>query len=293
MFIVNSLIFAQTKNEETIMAFRQGIDNGNLKLRLGEEIEEDDFSGNFLTVTDYGKVFIHCWDRDTLLEINADEKKLEKELNLKGIVERDNPVCLSTSNKNILIFRGSWGRILLLDTDGFTIKSRFYPRDSGLTIQSPNVLYDEESDVLFYQISGEPITCLVHPTMDMQENKRNYHDAAETKALLEGGTYAPHLSIDRMDRLVIDGKSTYFDTVWIGNYRYQVFGDYEVCLWNGKLDSLEFEKKEGEIVESTAIHPSGDVYRLIYNQKTKLHTLYRIQNTWDPSWRKEWYNTHQ
>ena len=38
---------------------------------------------------------------------------------------------------------------------------------------------------------------------------------------------------------------------------------------------------------------SGDIYVLRYNENTRVHTLYRIQNTWDPIWRNEWYSVHK
>ncbi len=47
---------------------------------------------------------------------------------------------------------------------------------------------------------------------------------------------------------------------------------------------------ENEQFESVAVHPSGDIYVLRMNWQTNKHSLYRIENTWDPEWRTQWYN---
>ncbi|SEQ07123.1 hypothetical protein SAMN04487977_102388 [Treponema bryantii] len=62
---------------------------------------------------------------------------------------------------------------------------------------------------------------------------------------------------------------------------------------NKAMHSIVHPGMNDEEIESIAIHPSGDIYILRINWQTNKHTLYCIENTWDPQWREQWYKEHQ
>ncbi|MBO4404628.1 MAG: hypothetical protein J5780_04780, partial [Treponema sp.] len=49
---------------------------------------------------------------------------------------------------------------------------------------------------------------------------------------------------------------------------------------------------DNEMLESSAVHPSGDCYILTIDWEADIHTLYAVQNTWYPEWRTKWYEEH-
>ncbi|MCR5284553.1 MAG: SH3 domain-containing protein, partial [Treponema sp.] len=89
----------------------------------------------------------------------------------------------------------------------------------------------------------------------------------------------------------LNGDVYYWAGTTINHINYQIYDNKEVNIWND--DELEIScTSPDEEIESIAIHPSGDIYILRMNWKTNTHTLYCIENTWDPEWREQWNNEH-
>jgi hypothetical protein len=128
--------------------------------------------------------------------------------------------------------------------------------------------------------------------LDLAQNKANYRNPEQTKKLfLPGsGVDLQGLTMDEKGRLFVNGKQVYLTVQNVGDYRYQYLQNNFYINATGKSETVvSVQTNPDEILESTAIHPSGDIYFLKYNKATDTHILYRIENTWDPAFRAEWY----
>ena len=154
--------------------------------------------------------------------------------------------------------------------------------------------YDELSDILFFKGKDNKLCCIEHPSLDENQNQKNYRNAEETRKLLESGEYAPHLSCNDKGALILDGWNGYY---WYGEkinrICYQYVDEKRVSVFVPNNTQRFNFSSDDEQVESIAFHPSGDIYVLRMNWQTNTHNLYRIENTWDPQWRKEWYENHE
>ena len=166
-------------------------------------------------------------------------------------------------------------------------------------VDNPNykAYYDEETDFLFFMDNEKKLNCIIHPSMEETQNQQNYHNVAETEKLIENGKYAPHLTLDEDHDLYIDGIRYRWGTTAYETKKY-------ICTLNQKKKYIRlFDRKdsnliyytipENEEVESITYHPNGDWYFLTINWTTNMHTLWRIENTWDPEWREQWFKTHK
>ena len=106
--------------------------------------------------------------------------------------------------------------------------------------------------------------------------------------------YAPHLTIDKKRNLYIDGARYRWGTLRYQTKNYNVLlvpDDYHINVYDGnKRQFLYYKIPENEDVETISYHPNGDWYFLTINWSTNMHTLWRIENTWDSEWREQWYN---
>lgn len=158
--------------------------------------------------------------------------------------------------------------------------------------------YDFDTDILFYlSRKNFELCCIVHPSTDLKQNKKNVRNHEQTIEILQKKT-----DIDVGDLRYVEGKGLfkgdneiYFEGFILNGNKYKKLDDTEFSLRiNGKRIVINTNDEIGiEQIESSAIHPSGDLYVLRYNKTTQLHTLYKVENTWDIEWRNEWYSKHQ
>ena len=155
--------------------------------------------------------------------------------------------------------------------------------------------YDKQNDLLLIQ-EGQKLYLIVSPSSNESQNQNNFRNAEETRKLLENGNYAPHLTVDKRGRLVIDG----IRYRW-GDTRYEtkdfvislISEDFYINVFDRtNSEYLYYTIPENEQVESITYHPNGDWYFLTINWSTNTHTLWRIENTWDVEWREQWYKEH-
>ena len=173
---------------------------------------------------------------------------------------------------------------------------RKYKVNANSLVSSQLSYYDEETDILFFRDHNAKIHCIEHPSLDENQNKKNYRNAEETINLIKSEGFAPHFTLDEDNDLYIDGiryrwNSTAYETsnyVCTLNQRkkyIRVFDHNESVL-------LHYSIPEDEEVESITYHPNGDFYFLTINWSTNMHTLWRIENTWDSQWREQWDGEH-
>lgn len=129
--------------------------------------------------------------------------------------------------------------------------------------------------------------------MDQETNEANFRDLEQTIKLFEPGSGIDlqGLTMDEKGQLFLNGLKYYWPGTVVGKYKYQILDNDNVYISDGEKKIRIYTKTDNssEFDESTAIHPSGDIYFLKYNKNTDKHILYRIENTWDPAFRAEWY----
>ena len=166
-------------------------------------------------------------------------------------------------------------------------------------VENPNykAYFDETTDILFFIDEDKDIHSIEHPSLDENINQKNYRDPSETMPKLENDEYAPHLTIDKKRNLYIDGvlyEKGYYDYQFYktnNNNVSLINEDYYINVYDGtKSTYFYYSVPENEKIESITYHPNGDWYFLTINWSTNMHTLWRIENTWDSEWREQWYN---
>ncbi|AEE16698.1 hypothetical protein [Treponema brennaborense] len=188
----------------------------------------------------------------------------------------------------------SIGNTTMIDYDG---KILFDVNFYGIVNSSlfPSSYYDEASNILLFTDNQYKLHSIVNPGMDEAQNKANYRNPEETIALFESGTDLQGLTRDEKGRIYKNGKfisgGTNFNPVVNNNYYLLDPRKIWVSDDNNKdLAAITIIQQRNEIHESTAVHPSGDIYLLRYNKETDKHILYKIENTWDLEAKKAWQN---
>ena len=128
--------------------------------------------------------------------------------------------------------------------------------------------------------------------IDENQNQKNFHNAEETIKLIESEKNVHHLTLDKRGRLYIDGiRYRWGDTRYeTKKYIISLIPEDNYINVFDRTDSsqLYYTIPENEEVESITYHPNGDWYFLTINWTTNMHTLWRIENTWDSEWRDQW-----
>jgi hypothetical protein len=146
-------------------------------------------------------------------------------------------------------------------------------------------------NVLFFIDDRLQLYSLVNPTIDQAKNQIHYRNPEQTKKLFEPDSDIDlkGLSLDENSNLYIDGTKYYWYGVAQGKFKYQIVDTSNVSISDGtKKVRISTNTNENEIGESTAIHPSGDIYFLRYNKVSDKHLLYKIENTWDLDAKTTW-----
>lgn len=148
------------------------------------------------------------------------------------------------------------------------------------------------SEVLFFTDDDNRLHCVLHPSLDQETNKANYRDPEQTKMLFakDAQVDLQGLSMDDKGVLYLNGTKVYWHGIQINKYKYQIVDSDHINLSDGKVGTLvSTVTNSDEIGESIAIHPSGDIYFLRFSESQNKHILYKIENTWDPVYRANWY----
>ena len=139
--------------------------------------------------------------------------------------------------------------------------------------------------------------------MDKEENRKNFHNTEETKKIFESDVEinGVKIRVSSSNNVFLDGKRTYWDQTRMNDYMYQKVNMGNYYIYDRKNATRKKDEKisydiyltsDTEVIESSALHPSGDIYILRMNWQTNTHNLYFIENTWDVEWRTQWYKEH-
>lgn len=306
LFLVSLLTFCGFAQEKfpakKICEFKNAKELNSISIRKAEEVAvSDDVTGNILSISKDGTMIIHCRDLDKLVKV-TENFELEYLVDLKGIINSDANHIESIYGDTFL-FSGSWADYILIDKDGNKMFS-FNPLwDYNIRMNSKESYYLEEANVLFFWDNKENIYSVVNPGMDKEENRKNFHNTEETKRVFASDVEinGVKIRVSSSNNVFIDGKRTYWDQTRMDDYMYQKVNDGNYYIYDRKNATRTKDEKisfdiylnsKNEVIESSALHPSGDIYVLRINWQTNTHNLYYIENTWDTAWREQWYKEH-
>ena len=109
--------------------------------------------------------------------------------------------------------------------------------------------------------------------MDKEENRKNFHNTEETKKIFESDVEinGVKIRVSSSNNVFLDGKRTYWDQTRINNYMYQKVDNGQFFIYNRDNFDEDYDiylNSKNEVIESSALHPSGDIYVLRMNWQT-------------------------
>ncbi len=298
MLSVLSFVFGGDYSLKKIQEYSTGTYNEGLFIRKYEQVApQDDISKNYLVFTRNGDLCIYQADSSRMIYLN-DNLKIEKEICMNLLIHAYD--LMYTDNN--LLMTDKIAKIYLFDIQ-LQLKAYFELYDifslCGQGVCLTSTYYDEASDIIFFKDTDDNLHSIIHPCLNDEENRKNYKNPEETLKLFENETIINNtgIRVTKSESLFINGKYTYWGQHKIGNFVYQITSDdclvYESQNVQNNFYVNILDENGKEEKESVAIHPSGDIYILRMNWETNTHNLYRVENTWDPQWRKEWYENHK
>lgn len=293
-----NLLWCENVNILKIAEFPNNPDN-NETISMRSYVDDDDISGNIMLISPDGKILIHCRDKDEVFYFDSDNKKLHPLFDTTFLPAATFGTFTQISNNHYFFF-GHRGNFYLVDKDFNLTASISILYNWDIRTYFNAAFYDEDTDTLFFLDEDKGIHSITHPSLDENKNQRNYLESSETMTNLRLGKYAPHLTLDEKKRLCVDGIRLRY--LWYSDYKVYETKDYIVSLiqedsYINVFDRTESEYlyytiPEDEKLESFTYHPNGDWYFLTMNWTTDTHTLWQIENTWDPEWREQWNKEH-
>ena len=286
MLSVISFVFGEDYSLKKIQEYSMGTYNEGLFIRKYEQVApQDDISKNYLVFTRNGDLCIYQADSSRMIYLN-DNLQIEKEIEMDLLIHAYDLMY----TENYLLMTDKIARIYLFDYQlqqkaYFELYDIFSLYGQGVCLTS--TYYDEVSDIVFFKDTEDNLHSIIHPSLNDEENRKNYKNPEETLKLFNTGYDMKNLGLYKDKYLTVDGQVYYWAGTTINHINYQIFDNRKVNVWNE--DFLEiYCTSDDEEIESIAIHPCGDIYILRINWETNTHNLYCIENTWDPQWREEW-----
>ena len=292
LLFISTFLWCQNVELKKIKQFK----NDKSSVYIREEVNpQDDITGNDIFFDADGNFMFYQRDKKLILFTN---KNLEIETQIKINTDTSLQTFQTIENN---IFMGNHTEAFYFNKNGseffrVNIYSILNKLNGGDGNWFNDCYYDEENDILFFTYPHNSVNSIVNPSFDEVLNQKNFRNAEETSKLLKNGNYAPHLTLDSDNDLYIDGVRCRWNTT-----AYETT-DYVITLNNKRKTIRIFDRKESEVLnytipeneteESITYHPNGDWYLLTINWTTDTHTLWRIENTWDSQWRKQWYKEH-
>jgi len=298
LFIISTILTAEEVKFIKITEFNNNpIDAKTISMRL--DVDDDDISGNTMLISSEGKIFIHCRDKNEVFYFDNVNKKLYPVFDTNFLPAATFASFYQITNNHYLFF-GHNGNFYLVDKDYNLISSISFLHNWDIRTYFDTAFYDEDNDTLFFIDEDKGIHSILHPSLDENENKKNYYESSTTMAKLGLGKYAPHLTIDKKRYLYIDSvkySKGYYDYEVYETKNYIISLINENCYINvydrTKSKYFYYTVPENEKIESITYHPNGDWYFLTINWSTNKHTLWRIENIWDLEWRTQWYKNQE
>lgn len=242
-------------------------------------------TGNQLVFDEAGMMIVHQFDMNLVYFFKNDLRNTEVILSLNPPVQAG-----LTSAANGFLFFSTGDDITYMQYNGEVLfRLNPYVLEKGLIFTS----FYYHANFLFFVDDRYKLYSIQSPSMDMEKNMANFRNPEQTKKLFVSGS-----DVD-LKGLTMDEKGLmYVNGIFIGPGFMPVVGNYQYYMNQNditigdaqkQLTIIPMQTNDDEILESIAIHPSGDIYFLKYNKTMDKHILYQIKNTWDPAIRIEWY----
>lgn len=279
-------VVAQSKQPTEVAIFKNEAQNGSLYFT--EDVGPDGVSGNSFVFDPSGDMYLVQYDQRLLYRIKVSSFKIEQIMNIKlpsywGILKADGKVFEFSDGASGYMSTTYGGEdIVKLQLN------KFLPQ-----FIAKNLNFFYHAGILFFIDEKFQLHCVLNPALDQDQNKRNYRNPEQTKLLFKSNS-----GID-LQGLTIDEKGLmYLNNIFIGPNFMPVVGQWQYYLnqnsivignVQANLLTIPMPKLESsEILECTAIHPSGDIYFLRFNKALNKHILYKIENNWDLEVKLAW-----
>ena len=288
--IVSCFLLAEDYKLEKIIEFKQGKLDEGLYIRKKEEVAPyDDFTAQYINFDKNGDLYF--FQNDSARIIKLSNSTIEEKCQIKGFEKWP---CDLFYGKDYFIISGMGDGCHKFSFNGKRLFEVHISSFIGKFTEINYFYYDEETDILFLQDKNEQLYSIINPGLDEERNKKNFKTPEETLENIKNGTYGSSLNLTEYNELLVNGVRHNFKGERINNHDYRVVDGTRVFInYPDHVKKIPCsDTNNTEQIESIAIHPSGDIYVLRMNWTTNTHNLYRIENTWDPQWRKEWYKEH-
>lgn len=290
IFILGCLIsvccFAQDFEMKLIAKLQNKKETNFLYILPKEKLDSyEGVTGNNIKIDSKGKLYVY--QEDTRIVYNIDTK------NDRLINKKDYKLLPTTSlmfvedgllgfqiygNGFFIIDEQTNNKIVEIENLNTFIKSAYYSKKENIFLFT-----DDESN----------IHSIIHPSIDSKNNKNNYRTPDQTRKIFsENSEYGKKGFIISDNALYLNGIIYYWYGSQVNGYMFYNLDSDVYIFKNNEIFKTFSLFSENELLESIAIHPSGDIYILRMNWQTNTHNLYYIENTWDPEWREQWYKDH-
>ena len=285
MFIF-SIAFAEGFEIKKIKEFPQG--NLQKGLYLRKDVGEDDFSRNYICFDENGVLYNYQDDSHRMMKFTNELNLLEEHI----LDLSRNPFRININN-NLFVFDGYYGSLKVFDKEKVKISISMSKIIQDNSILDGNYYYNPEYDFVLFSDKESNIHCIMHPSTNEEENRKNYKTPKETQQLFSENSENGKKGILIKDKTLYEnGVIYYWYGAQINGYMFYTLDSNIYLFKNNELVNTINLSSENEQFESAAVHPSGDIYILRMNWNTNTHNLYCIENTWDTQWRVQWYKDH-
>lgn len=283
--LIFGLIFAEDYKLVKLHEFENKKENGYFFIRSEDSLSAyEDVTGNSLKIDSDGKIYVYQEDTRIIYNLDTSDYSLK---NRKDFGLFPGTAFMSV-DKGLLGFQVYENGFFIID------------EKSGkkiVDIQNLNApilasYYSKENNVFLYKDFDYIIHSIIDPSTDTAENKKNYRSPVQTTSLFsKNSEYGKKGIVIEDDALYVNGEPYYWYGTQVNGYMFYISTPNIYLSKNDEsIDDTINLYSENEQFESAAVHPSGDIYILRMNWQTNKHTLWRIENTWDPQWREQWYN---
>ncbi|SEQ07250.1 hypothetical protein SAMN04487977_102393 [Treponema bryantii] len=280
-------IFADDYKLEKLHEFENKKENGYLFIRSNDMLGAyEDVTGNSLKIDSDGKIYVYQEDTRVVYTLDTADYSLK---NRKDFGLFPGTAFLSV-DKGLLGFQVYENGVCIIDEQ--TGKKIVDIENLSTIIRAS--YYSKENNVFLYVDYNSAIHSIINPGVSIEENKKNYKTPDQTIRLFsKNSEYGKKGLLIEDDALYINGVVYYWYGIQVNGYMFYTSDAPNIYLFkNNELIKTMKVYSENEQLESVAVHPCGDIYILRMNWQTNKHCLYRIENTWDPEWRTQWYKEH-
>ena len=152
------------------------------EFKIVHDYELDSYNGktgNRMFCDNKGSIFIYNDDKNILYELESKTFQIAKSYSydFSDINKAQELFGLYAVSNNYFFYKWTDAASIAIDRSS---GKRKYVVNANSQVSSQLSYYDEETDILFFQDHNNKIHCIVHPSLDENQNQKNYRNAEET-----------------------------------------------------------------------------------------------------------------